>query len=140
MPSPLLVDLELLGKAGETSTKGGALHGVYAIGDCATISKRSMLEHMDAMWAAADTDKNGVLNHDELNTMLSLLAHDFPQVGDGRMPRRHTWRCPPPPSTRGAAPPSPVHREGYSRSLVSDACVQLCNTGLQSGVQGEAND
>ena len=100
----LLVDLELLGKAGETSTKGGALHGVYAIGDCATISKRSMLEHMDAMWAAADTDKNGVLNHDELNTMLSLLAHDFPQVGDGRMPRRHTWRCPPPPSTRGAAP------------------------------------
>ena len=70
------------GGGGGGSTCGvGVVDGLYAIGDCATITKNSMLSDISALWDAADVDRSGALTQGELETLFKQVALKYPQAG-----------------------------------------------------------
>ncbi|XP_076953821.1 external alternative NAD(P)H-ubiquinone oxidoreductase B1, mitochondrial-like [Bidens hawaiensis] len=53
---------------------------VYAIGDCATIDQRKVMEDIGAIFNAADTDKSGTLTVDEFQDIIDDILMRYPQV------------------------------------------------------------
>ena len=47
------------------------MDGVYAIGDCATISASSLMNHLDEAWNKADKNADGKLDKHELQARAS---------------------------------------------------------------------
>ncbi|GAQ91581.1 NADH-dehydrogenase [Klebsormidium nitens] len=54
--------------------------GIYAIGDCATVQQRSLVEDVTYLFKLADKDGDGKLTYDELAKVLSEVKERFPQV------------------------------------------------------------
>ncbi|XP_076920048.1 external alternative NAD(P)H-ubiquinone oxidoreductase B1, mitochondrial-like [Bidens hawaiensis] len=53
---------------------------VYAIGDCATIDQRKVMEDIGAIFNAADTDKSGTLTVEEFQDIIDDILMRYPQV------------------------------------------------------------
>ncbi|KAM5580895.1 external alternative NAD(P)H-ubiquinone oxidoreductase B1, mitochondrial [Rosa sericea] len=53
---------------------------VYAIGDCATINQRKIMEDIVAIFAAADTDNSGTLTVAEFQDVVDDIIIRYPQV------------------------------------------------------------
>lgn len=53
---------------------------VYAIGDCATIDQRKIMEDIGAIFNAADKDKSGTLTVDEFQDIIDDIVIRYPQV------------------------------------------------------------
>ncbi|KAL6140032.1 hypothetical protein ACLB2K_058333 [Fragaria x ananassa] len=53
---------------------------VYAIGDCATINQRKIMEDIVAIFAAADKDKSGTLTVAEFRDVVDDIIIRYPQV------------------------------------------------------------
>lgn len=53
---------------------------VYAIGDCATIDQRKIMEDVLAIFAAADVDNSGTLTIDEFRNVVDDIIIRYPQV------------------------------------------------------------
>ncbi|XP_077254042.1 external alternative NAD(P)H-ubiquinone oxidoreductase B2, mitochondrial-like [Tasmannia lanceolata] len=54
--------------------------GVYALGDCATIQQRKVMEDIAAIFNIADKDKSGTLTVKELQDVLDDICERYPQV------------------------------------------------------------
>ncbi|KAL5986816.1 External alternative NAD(P)H-ubiquinone oxidoreductase B1, mitochondrial, partial [Asimina triloba] len=54
--------------------------GVYAIGDCAMIQQRKVMEDISAIFNLADKDKSGTLNIDEFQAVIDDICERYPQV------------------------------------------------------------
>ncbi|XP_073008530.1 external alternative NAD(P)H-ubiquinone oxidoreductase B2, mitochondrial-like [Typha latifolia] len=54
--------------------------GVYAIGDCATISQRKVMEDVTAIFKVADKDNSGTLTLKEIQDVLEDICIRYPQV------------------------------------------------------------
>lgn len=54
---------------------------VYAIGDCATIDQRKIMEDISAIFKAADEDKSGFLTVGELRDVIDDIIIRYPQLG-----------------------------------------------------------
>ncbi|KAK9051984.1 hypothetical protein SSX86_028612 [Deinandra increscens subsp. villosa] len=53
---------------------------VYAIGDCATINQRRVLEDISAIFSKADKNKNGKLNVEDFTGVINDIVERYPQV------------------------------------------------------------
>ncbi|KAM7492291.1 hypothetical protein LguiA_035212 [Lonicera macranthoides] len=53
---------------------------VYALGDCATIDQRKIMEDIYTIFEAADTDKSGTLSIDEFKEVIDDIIIRYPQV------------------------------------------------------------
>nr|XP_043606195.1 external alternative NAD(P)H-ubiquinone oxidoreductase B1, mitochondrial [Erigeron canadensis] len=53
---------------------------VYAIGDCATIDQRKIMEDIGAIFDAADKDKSGTLTVEEFQEIIDDILIRYPQV------------------------------------------------------------
>ncbi|KAK1437958.1 hypothetical protein QVD17_03758 [Tagetes erecta] len=53
---------------------------VYAIGDCATIDQRKIMEDIAAIFNAADKDKSGTLTVEEFHDIIDDIVIRYPQV------------------------------------------------------------
>ncbi|KAI3758506.1 hypothetical protein L6452_06071 [Arctium lappa] len=53
---------------------------VYAIGDCATIDQRKVMEDIAAIFKAADKDNSGILNVEEFQDIIDDILIRYPQV------------------------------------------------------------
>ncbi|XP_024994567.1 external alternative NAD(P)H-ubiquinone oxidoreductase B1, mitochondrial-like [Cynara cardunculus var. scolymus] len=53
---------------------------VYAIGDCATIDQRKVMEDIAAIFKAADKNNSGTLNVEEFQDMIDDILIRYPQV------------------------------------------------------------
>ncbi|XP_072988113.1 external alternative NAD(P)H-ubiquinone oxidoreductase B3, mitochondrial-like [Typha latifolia] len=59
------------------------VHGcddVYALGDCATISQRKVMEDISAIFRVADKDNSGTLTLKEIKDVLGDICERYPQV------------------------------------------------------------
>ncbi|XP_078447688.1 external alternative NAD(P)H-ubiquinone oxidoreductase B2, mitochondrial-like [Wolffia australiana] len=54
--------------------------GVYALGDCASISQRRVMEDIGAIFRVADKDKSGTLTVKEIQDVLGDICERYPQV------------------------------------------------------------
>ncbi|XP_010906380.1 external alternative NAD(P)H-ubiquinone oxidoreductase B2, mitochondrial isoform X4 [Elaeis guineensis] len=54
--------------------------GVYALGDCATISQRKIMEDISAIFKVADKDNSGTLTVKEIQGILDDICIRYPQV------------------------------------------------------------
>ncbi|WVZ95123.1 hypothetical protein U9M48_040924 [Paspalum notatum var. saurae] len=54
--------------------------GVYAIGDCATINQRKVMEDISEIFRVADKDKSGTLTVKEIQDVLDDIYVRYPQV------------------------------------------------------------
>ncbi|CAB4274364.1 unnamed protein product [Prunus armeniaca] len=54
--------------------------GVYALGDCATINQRRVMEDIVEIFRTADTDKSGTLNLEEFQEIMDDLVERYPQL------------------------------------------------------------
>ncbi|KAF5754467.1 putative NADH:ubiquinone reductase (non-electrogenic) [Helianthus annuus] len=54
---------------------------VYAVGDCATIDQRKIMEDIGAIFNAADKDKSGTLTVEEFQEIIDDILIRYPQVG-----------------------------------------------------------
>ncbi|XP_019431453.1 PREDICTED: external alternative NAD(P)H-ubiquinone oxidoreductase B2, mitochondrial-like [Lupinus angustifolius] len=54
---------------------------VYALGDCATINQRKVMEDISAIFKMADTDNSGTLTIKEFQAALEDICDRYPQVG-----------------------------------------------------------
>ncbi|CAD5176662.1 unnamed protein product [Musa acuminata subsp. malaccensis] len=54
--------------------------GVYALGDCATISQRKVMEDISAIFRVADKDDSGTLTVKEIKDVLDDICERYPQV------------------------------------------------------------
>ncbi|XP_010540865.1 PREDICTED: external alternative NAD(P)H-ubiquinone oxidoreductase B1, mitochondrial [Tarenaya hassleriana] len=54
---------------------------VYAMGDCATIDQRKIMEDIAAIFEAADKDKSGTLTREEFQDVVDDILVRYPQVG-----------------------------------------------------------
>lgn len=54
--------------------------GVYAIGDCATINQRKVMEDISEIFRVADKDKSGTLTVKEIQDILDDIYVRYPQV------------------------------------------------------------
>ncbi|KAL8137852.1 hypothetical protein V2J09_003853 [Rumex salicifolius] len=55
-------------------------HDVYALGDCATIDQRKIMDDISAIFEAADTDKSGTLTVDEFQGVVEDILIRYPQL------------------------------------------------------------
>ncbi|XP_008803856.1 external alternative NAD(P)H-ubiquinone oxidoreductase B2, mitochondrial isoform X2 [Phoenix dactylifera] len=55
-------------------------NGVYALGDCATISQRKVMEDISAIFKVADKDNSGTLTVKEIQDVLDDICIRYPQV------------------------------------------------------------
>ncbi|KAM5588415.1 external alternative NAD(P)H-ubiquinone oxidoreductase B2, mitochondrial-like [Rosa sericea] len=53
---------------------------VYALGDCATINQRKVLEDISAIFSKADKDKSGTLTVQEWKEVINDICERYPQV------------------------------------------------------------
>jgi hypothetical protein len=53
---------------------------VYAVGDCATVAQKKLTDHLVDLFRQADLNGDGVLSFDELQTMVSKISPDYPQL------------------------------------------------------------
>ncbi|XP_020091523.1 external alternative NAD(P)H-ubiquinone oxidoreductase B3, mitochondrial-like [Ananas comosus] len=53
---------------------------VYALGDCATISQRKVMEDISAIFRLADKDNSGTLTVKEIKDVLADICERYPQV------------------------------------------------------------
>ncbi|KAL7000292.1 External alternative NAD(P)H-ubiquinone oxidoreductase B1, mitochondrial [Sarracenia purpurea var. burkii] len=53
---------------------------VYALGDCATISQRKIMEDILSIFKAADKDNNGTLSIEEFQDVIDDILERYPQV------------------------------------------------------------
>ncbi|KAL9453506.1 hypothetical protein AB3S75_009165 [Citrus x aurantiifolia] len=53
---------------------------VYALGDCATIDQRKVMEDISAIFAAADKDNSGTLTVEEFQDVIDDILIRYPQV------------------------------------------------------------
>ncbi|KAK9267642.1 hypothetical protein L1049_010073 [Liquidambar formosana] len=56
------------------------LKNVYALGDCATINQRKVMEDISAIFSKADTDKSGTLTVKEFEEVIADICERYPQV------------------------------------------------------------
>lgn len=56
------------------------LNSVYALGDCATVNQRKVLEDVAAIFKKADKDNSGTLTVKELKEVLNDICERYPQV------------------------------------------------------------
>ncbi|KAK6919505.1 FAD/NAD(P)-binding domain [Dillenia turbinata] len=54
--------------------------GVYALGDCATIDQRKVIEDISNIFGAADKDNSGVLTVEEFGDVIGDIIERYPQV------------------------------------------------------------
>ncbi|PUZ59420.1 hypothetical protein GQ55_4G039700 [Panicum hallii var. hallii] len=54
--------------------------GVYAIGDCATVSQRKIMDDISMVFKMADKDNSGTLTLKEINDVLEDICIRYPQV------------------------------------------------------------
>ncbi|CAN1222000.1 External alternative NAD(P)H-ubiquinone oxidoreductase B2, mitochondrial [Linum grandiflorum] len=54
---------------------------IYALGDCATINQRKVMEDIDAIFKKADKDNSGTLTVKELQEVIDDICERYPQVG-----------------------------------------------------------
>nr|BAM13872.1 type II NAD(P)H dehydrogenase [Symplocarpus renifolius] len=54
--------------------------GVYALGDCATISQRKVMDDISAIFKVADKDNSGTLTVKEIQDVLGDICERYPQV------------------------------------------------------------
>ncbi|ONK65962.1 uncharacterized protein A4U43_C06F2770 [Asparagus officinalis] len=54
--------------------------GVYALGDCATISQRKIMENVSEIFKIADKDNSGTLTVKEIHDVLDDICIRYPQV------------------------------------------------------------
>ncbi|CAA7392331.1 unnamed protein product [Spirodela intermedia] len=54
--------------------------GMYALGDCATISQRKVMEDISAIFRVADADNSGTLTVKEIQDVLGDICERYPQV------------------------------------------------------------
>nr|KYP51220.1 putative NADH dehydrogenase [Cajanus cajan] len=57
-----------------------ATNNVYALGDCATINQRKVMEDIAAIFKKADTDNSGTLTVKEFQEVLADICERYPQV------------------------------------------------------------
>ncbi|PIN18574.1 NADH-dehydrogenase (ubiquinone) [Handroanthus impetiginosus] len=55
--------------------------GIYALGDCATINQRKVMEDIWAIFRKADKDNSGTLTVKEFQEVLADICERYPQVG-----------------------------------------------------------
>ncbi|KAF5801390.1 putative NADH:ubiquinone reductase (non-electrogenic) [Helianthus annuus] len=53
---------------------------VYALGDCATINQRSVMEDIAAIFSKADKNKTGKLNVEDFSEVINDIIERYPQV------------------------------------------------------------
>ncbi|XP_065876092.1 external alternative NAD(P)H-ubiquinone oxidoreductase B3, mitochondrial-like [Euphorbia lathyris] len=53
---------------------------IYALGDCATINQRSVMEDIAAIFSRADKNKNGLLDVQEFKEVIGDICNRYPQV------------------------------------------------------------
>nr|UER43489.1 NAD(P)H dehydrogenase B2 [Viscum album] len=53
---------------------------IYALGDCATINQRKVMEDISAIFSKADKDNSGTLTVKELQELLDDICERYPQV------------------------------------------------------------
>jgi len=53
---------------------------IFAIGDCATLERRKLKDHLNTLFEAADTDKNGELSWDEFHIFMQGVSKKYPQL------------------------------------------------------------
>lgn len=53
---------------------------VFAIGDCATIEQRRIVDRIQTLFEEADTEKRGALDLQQFRTLVEKKIHEFPQV------------------------------------------------------------
>lgn len=53
---------------------------VYALGDCATINQRRVMEDISAIFSKADKNKVGMLNVEDFNEVINDIIERYPQV------------------------------------------------------------
>lgn len=58
----------------------GEANGVYAFGDCATISQRRVMDDVSAVFQRADKDKSGTLSDKEFQEIFNDICERYPQV------------------------------------------------------------
>nr|BAM13876.1 type II NAD(P)H dehydrogenase [Arum maculatum] len=54
--------------------------GVYALGDCATITQRRVMDDISSIFRVADKDNSGTLTVKEINDVLGDICERYPQV------------------------------------------------------------
>ncbi|XP_008800394.2 external alternative NAD(P)H-ubiquinone oxidoreductase B2, mitochondrial-like [Phoenix dactylifera] len=54
--------------------------GIYALGDCATISQRKVMEDISEIFRVADVDRSGTLTLKEIKDVLDDICERYPQV------------------------------------------------------------
>ncbi|XP_019159096.1 PREDICTED: external alternative NAD(P)H-ubiquinone oxidoreductase B1, mitochondrial-like [Ipomoea nil] len=54
--------------------------GVYALGDCATVDQRKIMEDITSIFKAADKDNSGTLTVDEFEDVIEDIIISYPQV------------------------------------------------------------
>jgi NADH:ubiquinone reductase (non-electrogenic) len=62
-------------------TTTGVVDGVYAIGDCSTVSNQLLLRAVDDLWQRADIQGSGSLTYDEVTALLQQIQLQFPHTG-----------------------------------------------------------
>lgn len=84
---PVVVDF--MEKVGQTDRRALATdewlrvkgcEDVYAIGDCATIDQRKIMEDISSIFKAADADNSGTLSVDEFRQVMEDIIIRYPQV------------------------------------------------------------
>jgi NADH dehydrogenase FAD-containing subunit len=83
--------LRVLGPGSEPGSGSGAVvdgsgsapvvDGVYAIGDCATVTINKLLEAADTLWERADPDGKGELEGEKVVALLRQIQLKFPHTG-----------------------------------------------------------
>ncbi|CAN1231783.1 External alternative NAD(P)H-ubiquinone oxidoreductase B1, mitochondrial, partial [Linum perenne] len=53
---------------------------IYALGDCATIDQRKIMDDIGAIFEAADADKSGTLSMEEFKSVVGDILARYPQV------------------------------------------------------------
>lgn len=83
------VVMDLMEKIGQTNRRAIATdewlrvkgcEDVYALGDCATMDQRKIMEDISNIFKAADTDKSGTLTIEEFKEVMGDILIRYPQV------------------------------------------------------------
>ncbi|KAJ7527404.1 hypothetical protein O6H91_16G052800 [Diphasiastrum complanatum] len=62
---------------------------VYALGDCATIEQRKIMEDIEEIFKLADTDKSGTLSIKEFKDSMEQIKERYPQI-DSYLKAKHS--------------------------------------------------
>jgi NADH:ubiquinone reductase (non-electrogenic) len=73
--------MRVLGPPDSSDKATGLVDGVYAIGDCSTVSNQSLLKAVDALWQQADPQGSGSLTFEEVAALLKQIQLQFPHTG-----------------------------------------------------------